>query len=198
MRPGFGNVAMRRWPVCNRRWPVTGFQPLGLLTAGLALLFAAGCRPSLPPASFAPGAATLVVNLEGLHNDRGTAIVSLFAGANGFPDDVGAALATSVAPIRSGRAVVTFSDLPYGEYAVSVLHDEDGDGLMATGLFGAPREGFGFSGYPDFRFGHPDYAEVSFLLVEPQREMTIAVRYETGRRQHQKEERAAESRRPQE
>ena len=123
-------------------------------------------------------------------------MVSLFAGPKGFPDEVPASVATVTVPVREGRAAAVFPDLPYRDYAVSVLHDEDNDGAMATGLFGAPREGFGFSGVPDFRFGHPNYERVRFLLIEPQREMTIVVRYETARRQHQDEGRAAGARRP--
>jgi len=179
--------------VCSRPWPTA---VLRLCQGLLLMLLAVACRGPAPSTAFPSGTGTLHVVLEGFRNDRGTAIVSLFAGPKGFPDDVAASVATVSTAIQGGQAAVTFANLPYGEYAVSVLHDEDGDGQMATGLFGAPREGFGFSGYPDYRFGHPAYAEVSFLLVEPQREMTIVVRYETGRRQHQDEGRASEMRRP--
>lgn len=156
-----------------------------------------GCSAPIP-ATFAEGTATLVVNLDSFRNDQGMAIVSLFRGPKGFPDEVAASVATVSVAIQEGQATAAFANLPYGDYAVSVLHDEDGDGQMATGLLGTPREGFGFSGYPDYRFGHPDYAQVRFLLVEPRREMTIGLRYETGRRQRQEEERAAETRRPKE
>lgn len=179
--------------MCNRRWST---RVSVLIACGIALLLAVGCAAPPAPATFAPGTAVLTVHLEGFRNDRGAAVVSLFAGPKGFPDEVDASVATVSAAIAAGQAMVTFADLPYGEYAVSVLHDEDGDGNMATTLFGAPREGFGFSGDPDYRFGHPAYDQVRFLLIEPQREMTIVVRYETGRRQHQDEGRAAESRRP--
>jgi uncharacterized protein (DUF2141 family) len=173
-------------------------QPLTCLYAAVLVLalLAGGCALSPPLPAFSPGTATLTVALDGFRNDRGTAIVSLFHGKEGFPDKVAASVATLDAAIQGGKATVAFTGLPYGEYALSVLHDEDGDGQMATGLLGAPREGFGFSGYPDYRFGHPDYQQVRFLLVEPQREMNIGIRYETGRRLHQEEGRAAETRRP--
>ncbi|MCM2266117.1 MAG: DUF2141 domain-containing protein [Desulfuromonadales bacterium] len=187
------NGAIFGWAVRSRSWPTV----VSRLCQGLLLmLLAVACRGPAPTTAFPSGTGTLHVALEGFHNDRGTAIVSLFAGPKGFPDEVAASVSTVNVAIQEGKATVTFAGLPYGDYALSVLHDEDGDGQMATGLFGAPREGFGFSGYPDYRFGHPAYAEVSFLLVEPQREMTIVMRYETGRRQHQDEGRAAESRRP--
>jgi len=189
---------MRRWSVYYRPWPAALWRHgLRLLAgSGLALLLAAGC--SVPqPVAVVSGTGTLIVAVDGFRSEQGTAIISLFGGASGFPDDVAASLATATVAIRAGRAAATFAGLPYGAYAVSVLHDEDGDGQMATGLFGAPREGFGFSGDPDYRFGPPGFAEVSFLLVEPQRELTIGMRYETSRRQHQDEGRASGARRPQ-
>lgn len=199
MSQGTDNGVIRRLRVCTRLWPAASLRrALGRVAIVLALsLLAAGCA-TVHTASYAAGTATLTVNLTGFRNDRGAALVSLFAGARGFPDEVDASVATLSASIEAGRASATFANVPYGEYAVSVLHDEDRDGKMATGLFGSPREGFGFSGYPAYRFGHPDFSEVRFLLVEPQRELTIGVRYETGRRQHQDEGRARESRRPQE
>lgn len=194
MRPDRDNVAPRRVFLCNRPVSRPAFHRLKLLASGILFLLLGCGAPDMPP--FAEGVATLVVNLDGFHNDRGVALVSLFRGTKGFPDEVAASLATVAVAIRDGRATATFMVVPYGEYAVSVLHDEDENGEMATGLFGAPREGFGFSGHPGYRFGPPAFAEASFFLFEPQREMTIGVRYETGRRQHQQEGRAAESGRP--
>ena len=197
--PGSHNGSILVLRVCKRPWalavlpPRICLSPLILLT----ILLLGGCAASSRE-GFPDGYGTLVLNLEGFRSERGTAVVSLFAGPKGFPDQVLASLATVTVDIHEGKATATFAALPYRDYAVSVLHDEDGDGQMATGLFGTPREGFGFSGYPDYRFGHPDYAAVRFLLVEPQREMTIGMRYETGRRQHQDEGRASESRRPHE
>lgn len=162
----------------------------------LLTLLTTACQIPLLSANYPAGSGTLTVVLEGFRSDRGRAVVSLFAGPQGFPDAVPASVATVSVAVLEGRATAVFAALPYRDYAVSVLHDEDGDGEMATGLFGTPREGFGFSGFPDFRFGHPDYDQVRFLLVEPQREMTIVMHYQTARRQHQDEGRAAGARRP--
>jgi len=168
-------------------------RALATLLLSLSL---AGCQTVTAPATFPDGEGTLLVRLSGLRSDTGLAVVSLFAGEKGFPDEVAASLTTVSVPIRAGQAEALFSEVPYGEYAVSVLHDEDGDGKMATGLLGAPREGFGFSGQPDYRFGHPDFAKTSFLLLSPHREIEIRLRYETGRREHQESGQATHTRRP--
>lgn len=181
-------------PVCSYPWPAAVVHRFGAVIG--IILLAAGCVAPAAVSYVPAGTGTVAVALTGFRSDRGTAVVSLFHGAGGFPDEVAASAATVSTPIREGAAAVTFTGLSYGEYAISVLHDEDGDGEMATGLFGLPREGFGFSGAPDYRFGQPEYASARFLLLEPRRELTIGIRYETGRRQHREEGRAAETHRP--
>jgi uncharacterized protein (DUF2141 family) len=130
------------------------------------------------------GSGELLVKLSGFRNDQGVVMVSLFAGPRGFPDKPAASLQTLSVSIQHGQAEALFSGIPYGEYALSVLHDEDNDGKMATGALGTPREGFGFSGHPDYRFGHPVFAQTRFFLISPYREVEVMVRYETGRREH--------------
>lgn len=184
--------------LCKSTWPAAvlrrGFRRIALVS--LLTLLTTACQAPRLSESYPVGRGTLTVALEGFRNDRGRAIVSLFAGPKGFPDEVPASVATASVAVHEGRATAVFPGLPYRDYAVSVLHDEDNDGQMATGLIGTPREGFGFSGFPDFRFGHPDYDHVRFLLIEPQREMTVVIHYETARRQHRDEGRAAGARRP--
>lgn len=162
----------------------------------LAGLLLAGCpAPGVAPA-YPEGRGDLLVRLSDLRSDTGEVLVSLFAGERGFPDRIADSFATLNVPIRNGVAEARFTAIPYGEYAVSVLHDEDGDGRMATGLFGAPREGFGFSGRPDYHFGQPGFAQTRFLLLSPSREIEVVIRYETGRREHQESGQAGKTRRP--
>ena len=61
--------------------------------------------------------------------------------------------------------VVTFSNLVSGTYAVSVLHDENGDQQINQGSFGIPTEGFGFSRNPAIRTGAPDFADAAVFVL---------------------------------
>lgn len=196
---GAGNGSMRGRRLCSRPGGRPGPAYLLLLAvcAILSWLSLGGCGVR-PERLFAPGFGDLTVALEGFRSERGSAVVSVFSSPRGFPDDVAAAVATVTATIRDGRAEANFHELPYGEYAVSALHDEDDDGRMATGWLGTPLEGFGFSGVPDVRFGPPAFATVSFPLVGARQELAIALRYETGRRRHQGEERSRGAHRPKE
>ena len=77
-------------------------------------------------------------------------------------------------------------DLPYGEYAVAVLHDENRDGKMNTSVVGVLKEGFGFSGNPKTKMGPPEYDGTRFLLLVPEKKIEIVLQYETVGRERQR------------
>ena len=164
------------------------FKKVFLLLGPLLLvLVVAGCNTPGRSAPRRVGEARLSVMIEGFRSDRGLAIVSLFDRPEGFPDSVAASRQTLSVSITNASARAVFENLSRGEYAVSVLHDEDGDGRMSTSLFGLPREGFGFSGKPGYWFGQPTFNEASFLLLDEAHELSVSMRYETGRRDHQQQ-----------
>ena len=68
-------------------------------------------------------------------------------------------------PISGASAVTTFEDVPAGPFAVSVYHDEDGDGKMDTNLVGIPSEDYGFSADASGVFGAPSFEEASLELA---------------------------------
>lgn len=134
----------------------------------------------------------LSVEMKGFRNDDGEAMVSLFSADKGFPDDTEKAWQNRWVKIESGRAQTRFTDVPYGRYALSVLHDEDADGQMKTRWLGQPLEGFGFSGRPEYNFGPPAFADAAFLLVSATREIVVWMRYDTGRKTKQGERRSTQ------
>jgi len=71
---------------------------------------------------------------------------------------------------------VRFRNLPSGDYALSIIHDENANGKLDT-FAGIPREGFGFSGNPRIRFGPPKFDEARFTVTAGRNEQAIRVRY---------------------
>ena len=65
---------------------------------------------------------------------------------------------------------------PAGRYAVSVLHDENGNGKPDMAVM-IPREGFGFSRNPVVRFGPPAFARAAFAVGPDNQRQTIRMRY---------------------
>lgn len=172
-----------------------GYKHRPLLAVVLTVALLTGCV-SAKPTPLATGSSaqgSLHVTLSGLRSDQGQVMVSLFASPDGFPDKVLKSLNTVTAAIHKQHAEVVLPNIPYGSYAVSVLHDEDNNGEMSTSMFGFPREGFCFSGHPDYKFGHPRFDQAQFYLVAPQQELTLVMRYQTGKKEHQERERAKKS-----
>lgn len=159
------------------------FLAARLAIAGGSLLLAVACTSAPPAQPFSAGQGDLTVELLSLRNRQGQLLVSLFATEEGFPDQMGRALRNRTLVITDERAQLVFQDLPYGAYAISVLHDENRDSQMESSWLGQPQEGFGFSGQPDYTFGPPDFAAARFLLLAPERSLTIKLRYETSRRE---------------
>ena len=120
-----------------------------LVVSVLLALAASAPRP-------APGGLRVVVT--GMESDRGAVRVALFDSEASFTRD---AREAAVLPIRAGQAEWTVRDLPPGRYAVAAFHDEDGDGDMDRGLFGIPREPYGFSRGARGRFGPPSWEAAS-------------------------------------
>jgi uncharacterized protein (DUF2141 family) len=52
-----------------------------------------------------------------------------------------------VPSLQSLTVTYTFPNLPAGDYAVFVVHDENNNNIMDTGLFGRPIEGRGYSNF---------------------------------------------------
>lgn len=169
----------------GRQSAIAGFgischgQALALLVLLAILAGCAGPVPSVPtPISEERG--ELVVAMVGFRSDRGEAIVSVFRGEKGFPDDMERAIANLTVPVVGGTALAQFRNLPYGWYAVAVLHDENGDGRMDSGWLGTPQEGFGFSGAGQGHFGPPPFDEARIGFFQERRTVAVTVGYFQG------------------
>lgn len=120
---------------------------------------------------------TLRLKITHLRNDRGKVNLSLYQSSKGYPSDSKKAFKNIRADIRQGNCEITFVDLPRAEYAVSLMHDENGNGKMDTGFLGIPKEGYGASNDAKVVLGPPKYADARFLLDKPEVSMEIRVRY---------------------
>ncbi|HEY0012523.1 MAG TPA: DUF2141 domain-containing protein [Allosphingosinicella sp.] len=121
------------------------------MTFALAAFLLAAAAP-------VPSPGQLEVSIERLRSRRGQVHICLTRDPAHFPDCAGdpAALKRSV---PAGTASVRFERVQPGAYAVSLFHDENGNGKFDT-FAGIPREGFGFSRNPAVRFGAPRFRQV--------------------------------------
>jgi uncharacterized protein (DUF2141 family) len=75
----------------------------------------------------------------------------------------------------NGAVTATFSDLTPGTYAVSVLHDENGNGKMDINVFGIPTEGWAVSNNVVTHMHAPSYEQASFPVPPSGKEISIAL-----------------------
>ena len=113
--------------------------------------------------SFAPAVQEgITITVTHLRNDKGHVLVSLFKNEEGFPAKTEKAFRKEKVNIINKKAVITFSSLPAGNYAIAILHDENDDMKMNTNFLGIPKEGYGFSNNVMGTFGPPSFNKASF------------------------------------
>ena len=72
---------------------------------------------------------TLTIVITDLQNDVGEVLLSLSDSRKNFEGDSKSYLGFKV-KIANGKAECTINDLPYGEYAIKLYHDENMDGEL--------------------------------------------------------------------
>lgn len=117
-----------------------------------------------PVAAAAATPGSLSLRLSGFQSSEGQVLIAVFRGEDGFPGKPESAVKKLVAKISDGRARVEISDLPPGEYAVSVVHDANSNNSLDTNWIGMPKEGFGMSNNAKGRMGPPKYRDAKFTL----------------------------------
>ena len=138
-----------------------------------ALILAASA--TVLPGAAAPGG-EISLTVTGLRSAKGQVLICLTREAEHFPDCSGSPAArTAIVP--AARAEASFAGLPQGRYAISVLHDENGNGRADKTLGLIPREGFGFSRDAPVRMGPPKFEAAAFVLDDGDVTQTVRMRY---------------------
>ena len=120
-------------------------------------------------------AATLHVTVENIRNDSQPVRVLLFNTPDSFPDEEQSFKVQATRAIQ-GTAVVEFTDLDPGAYAIMAYHDENEDNRLNRVLGMWPSEGYGLSLNP-FVMGPPTFQETSFKLPARGFSLTISLQY---------------------
>lgn len=123
------------------------------------------------------GAADLALTVEGLRSRSGNLSICLFRQPSNFPDCEAAKTTQrlTLPATRAGEPIV-FRGLGAGAYAVTVLHDENGDGRLDTNLLGIPKEGVGITNNRLPKFSAPTFTDARFEMPEG-RQQTVTVEY---------------------
>ncbi|MEM1407080.1 MAG: DUF2141 domain-containing protein [Bacteroidota bacterium] len=119
--------------------------------------------------AFAQETVSVTLEVEGMLNSKGDMMVRVFNSKASYLKQSVKALKVDLANHEGSTFVI--EGLEKGEYAISVLHDENGNGELDFGGMG-PEEGYGFSNNPNAAFGPAEYAE-AMLNIEADTVLTI-------------------------
>ena len=135
-----------------------------------------GLSATIPQAAPAAEQYPVEIKVSGLRSTKGFVLVCLTMNAKAFPDCGKDAGATRLKVAAAQAGSIKASVAQPGTYAVSVLHDENGN-QKADFMLGMPREGFGFSRDAKVRFGPPKFAAASFVVGAGGTAQSITMKY---------------------
>lgn len=103
----------------------------------------------------------LTVNVSGVQSETGEIGCALFANPHGFPLDIAAARQVWLT-VRKPPTDCSFTAVPAGRYAVSVVHDLNGNRRVDTSFIGIPNEPWGVSNNVRPTLRPPQFWESAF------------------------------------
>lgn len=150
--------------------------PRGIVCVALLAVLAFSVLPAGALAqSSCPG---IHVKVLGIRNSTGGVACALFESPEGFPREfLINATNIMIIKIRESQARCDFEDVPAGNYALAVIHDENMNGELDANWLGIPTEGYGFSRDAKGFFGAPSFDDASFPYDGRNLNLVISLNY---------------------
>ena len=117
-------------------------------------------------------AGELSVKLTGIAQTKGEIMVTIF---NQKTPWLKQALVSQKVVAKGDTVEVAFSNLPDGEYAVSAIHDLNGNGHLDTNAIGMPTEPYGFSNDAAGNFGPPSFEQAKFSVDQAKKSISFRI-----------------------
>ncbi len=121
--------------------------------------------------------APLVLDLLIAHlgEGQGPVRISIETEGSWFVDDAEPFRTFTLPRTSETEVALHVDDLPPGDYAIRVFHDEDGDNKLNRRFYGPPKEPYGFSGEKTDRMMPKSFDYAKFHFDKPM-QMTITLR----------------------
>lgn len=112
-------------------------------------------------------AVKLNVTVNSIKDVTGVMVISLYDRESSFPIE-GKEFRINLVKVTGHSVSTTFNNLMPGEYAVALYHDQNSDGICNLGMFGIPKEGFGFSRNFKPKWSAPHFEDCKINLLKDQ------------------------------
>ena len=110
---------------------------------------------------------TLTVTINNIKNMEGSLKVGLYNNNGRFLEE-GQTFQNISIEVENDSETFVFKDLPKGDYAISLYHDENSNGTCDRNFFGIPKEPYAFSNNFKPKFSAPTFADCQFELSSNQ------------------------------
>jgi uncharacterized protein (DUF2141 family) len=117
---------------------------------------------------------TLEVTVKNIKGKKGSIMIGLFTTEQDF---LKKAVYGKIVKPDGAEVKVVFENLPAGDYAVSVIHDLNGNGTLDTNALGIPKEGFAFGNNAMGNFGPPAFSDAKIALSRTPANQVINMKY---------------------
>ena len=121
-------------------------------------------------------AQTIIVDVTGFRSRDGDMLVALYKNSDQFPNDPAIVVIQNKETVDSDTISLKFKNLLPGKYALSVLDDENANGVMDKRLL-IPREGFCFSRFVPKGLTYPIWDNCCFDLDYKDVTLTLQLYY---------------------
>jgi uncharacterized protein (DUF2141 family) len=131
-------------------------------------------------------AADLRIVIEGMRSSSGSLLIGLYDSKESFDRAIALADKESFSndPSRTAGAAfqandsrpsgIVFMNIKPGRYAIIVVGDENGNGMLDKSFFGVPTEPYGFSNKAEGFLGPPSFDEAA---IDIDRHQTVAITF---------------------
>lgn len=107
----------------------------------------------------------LTIKITNIEKVQGEIKIGVFNKATNFLKE-GAAIKNYTIKVDKNTATIKITNLPKGEYAISMYHDENSDNECNRTFMGIPKEAYGFSNNVVPKMSAPKYNECKFSFTE--------------------------------
>ena len=135
------------------------------------VLFFIGVSYSRPVRAQSSGQGTIVVKVTGLRSEKGQVKIAVFNSPEKWLGEQ--PIYSSTINVDGQTVVWKITDVPYGDYGIAVLHDENKNGKMDKNILGIPLEPYGFSNNVRVTFGPPTWEKSKFAVKGSTTEVSI-------------------------
>jgi len=117
--------------------------------------------------------ATIILKITGFRSEKGQVRIAVFNSPEKWPEEP---VYSSTIDVNSQTVIWKINDVPYGDYAVAVFHDENRNGKMDKNLLGMPLEAYGFSNNVRVTFGPPKWESAKFAVKSSTKDVSIEIK----------------------